>query len=39
MPPHAGPLHYERQPWGMSGERWRNLAQAALLELGLENPL
>jgi LmbE family N-acetylglucosaminyl deacetylase len=39
VPPHPGALHYEGQDWGMSGERWRALAQAALLELGLENPL
>lgn len=24
--PHAGTLHYERHPWGMTGERWRALA-------------
>jgi LmbE family N-acetylglucosaminyl deacetylase len=39
MTPHAGELYYERQNWGMNGERWRALAQAALRELGLENPL
>jgi N-acetylglucosamine malate deacetylase 2 len=36
QPPHAGPLHYERQPWGMTGERFRALAGEALRELGLE---
>lgn len=36
QPPHEGPLHYERQPWGMSGERFRMLAGQALRELGLE---
>jgi LmbE family N-acetylglucosaminyl deacetylase len=36
QPPHAGPLHYERQPWGMTGERFRALVAQALQELGLE---
>lgn len=27
--PHSGTLHYERHPWGMTGERWRALAAAA----------
>jgi len=36
QPPHAGQLHYERQPWGMTGERFRALAARALQELGLE---
>lgn len=35
-PPHDGPLHYELYPWGMTGERFRALADAALRELGLE---
>jgi len=35
QPPHAGPLHYERYPWGMDGARWRALATAALTTLGL----
>jgi LmbE family N-acetylglucosaminyl deacetylase len=39
LPPHPGALHYERQDWGMSGERWRALAREAVLELGLKNPL
>jgi LmbE family N-acetylglucosaminyl deacetylase len=34
--PHAGRLHYEHQPWGMTGERFRTLAAQALRELGLE---
>jgi LmbE family N-acetylglucosaminyl deacetylase len=36
QPPHTGPLHYERQPWGMTGERFRSLAAQALQALGLE---
>ncbi len=27
-PPHPGVLHYERHDWGMTGARWRSLAQA-----------
>ena len=38
-PPHAGKLHYENYPWGMTGERFRALAAGALRELGLEAPL
>ena len=38
-PPHAGELHYEGRDWGMSGGRWRAMVEAALLELGLANPL
>ena len=30
QPPHAGPLHYERHPWGMAGARWRSLAARAM---------
>jgi LmbE family N-acetylglucosaminyl deacetylase len=37
-PPHAGLLHYERQEWGMTGERWRRLAGEAAAALGLEAP-
>jgi N-acetylglucosamine malate deacetylase 2 len=33
--PNQGQLFYERQDWGMTGQRWRGLAQAALRELGL----
>jgi LmbE family N-acetylglucosaminyl deacetylase len=39
QPPHPGQLHYERQEWGMSGERWRSLAEAALRALRFANPL
>lgn len=35
QPPHDGPLHYERQPWGMTGERFRALAAEALAQLEL----
>lgn len=34
-PPHEGTLWYEGFPWGMSGERFRDLVRYALLELGL----
>jgi LmbE family N-acetylglucosaminyl deacetylase len=37
--PHAGPLFYEQFDWGMSGERWRQLAEPALKELGLSDAL
>src|SRR5690606_27730603 len=33
--PHPGTLHYERQPWGIDGRRWRANAAEALRELGL----
>ncbi len=33
--PNQGQLFYERQDWGMSGQNWLVLAQAALRELGL----
>ncbi len=39
IPPHAGPLNYEHHEWGMSGERWRGMAQTALGELQLASPL
>jgi N-acetylglucosamine malate deacetylase 2 len=39
QPPHAWKLHYEQFPWGMTGERFRELAARALTELGLEVPL
>jgi N-acetylglucosamine malate deacetylase 2 len=29
-PPHPGQLYYERFDWGVTGERWRNLATEAL---------
>ncbi|MDQ6700279.1 MAG: PIG-L family deacetylase [Acidobacteriota bacterium] len=35
-PPHAGPLHYERFDWGITGEQWRGLAFDAARELGLD---
>jgi LmbE family N-acetylglucosaminyl deacetylase len=38
IPPHPGPLHYDTRNWGMSGEEWRRLAQAALAELQLTDP-
>ena len=28
--PHSGTLHYERLPWGITGERWRQLAAQCL---------
>lgn len=34
-PPHPGRLHYENFSWGMTGERFRALAAAALRGLGL----
>jgi N-acetylglucosamine malate deacetylase 2 len=33
--PNGGRLHYELHDWGMTGERWRELATLALAELGL----
>jgi hypothetical protein len=39
QPPHAGKLHYENYPWGMTGERFRLLAGEAARELGLDFPL
>ncbi len=39
IPPHAGTLNYEHHEWGMSGERWRRLAQTALGDLHLASPL
>lgn len=33
-PPHEGPLYYERFDWGMTGSRWRELANAAMKALG-----
>jgi len=37
-PPHEGPLHYERFPWGMTGERWRTLAAATMVRLRRAGP-
>jgi LmbE family N-acetylglucosaminyl deacetylase len=34
-PPHAGKLHYETLNWGITGQRWRELAAEALNALGL----
>lgn len=33
--PHPGRLHYEKHPWGMTGEAFRENAAKALLSLGL----
>ena len=33
-PPHEGALYYEQFEWGMTGERWRELAGHALRDLG-----
>lgn len=38
-PPHEGPLFYETRPWGMTGARFRSLAEAAQRALGLRGPL
>jgi hypothetical protein len=35
QPPHPGKLHYENFNWGITGQRWRELAAAALNSLGL----
>lgn len=34
-PPHDGKLFYEQFPWGITGERWRELARCALKEARL----
>lgn len=34
-PPHSPPLHYENLGWPMTARRWCELAEAALMELGL----
>ncbi|MBI3802759.1 MAG: PIG-L family deacetylase [Nitrospirae bacterium] len=39
QPPHPGRLHYESFDWGITGARWRGLAEQALRRLGLEGPL
>lgn len=36
QPPQPGPPLYERFPWGMTGDHWRELARAALAELGAD---
>jgi LmbE family N-acetylglucosaminyl deacetylase len=33
--PHAGPTHYDRQPWGMDSASWQEHAHEALAELEL----
>ncbi len=38
-PPHAGPLYYDRFPWGMDSQRWRALAREALRTLRIQGPL
>lgn len=38
-PPHEWKLHYENYPWGMTGSRFRALAEQALHELQLESPI
>jgi LmbE family N-acetylglucosaminyl deacetylase len=38
-PPHPGRLWYEWFDWGITGERWREEATAALADLGLAPPL
>lgn len=35
-PPHRGDLYYERFPWGVKAAQWRDLAAAALQQLGLD---
>jgi hypothetical protein len=35
-PPNGGRLYYERYAWGMTGERWRTLANDALKQLELD---
>ena len=32
--PHPGRLYYENFDWGVTGERWRRLAEEALRTLG-----
>jgi N-acetylglucosamine malate deacetylase 2 len=39
LPPHPGLLHYDTRSWGMTGDGWRRLAQAALEQLRLPCPL
>jgi LmbE family N-acetylglucosaminyl deacetylase len=38
-PPHDGILYYEMFNWGMTGARWRTLAEQALMKLGLAKPV
>jgi LmbE family N-acetylglucosaminyl deacetylase len=37
QPPHEGPLFYELHDWGMTGQRFRELAAAAMREIGLRS--
>jgi hypothetical protein len=37
--PNGGMLLYERYDWGLSGEQWRELADSARVNLGLEWPM
>ena len=39
QPPHEGELHYERFDWGSTGTRWRELAERALKQFGLREPI
>lgn len=32
LPPHPGPLNYERWGWPLTGARWRELARQARLK-------
>jgi len=34
-PPHQGALYYERFNWGVTGKRWRELAQQCAQTLGI----
>jgi hypothetical protein len=33
QPPHPGRLHYEELNWGITGDRWRQVAAGALTDL------
>lgn len=37
-PPHPGRLYYENFDWGVTGQRWRRLAEEALRTLGAGTP-
>ncbi len=37
-PPNGGSIYYENFDWGMTSERWRQLAEAAMRELGWAPP-
>lgn len=36
-PPHSGRLHYESLGWGIEGANWRDHAQRAMKELGIQH--